>query len=58
MASFADRFYLLTKLDDVITVMKSWNTFQLPEEGPTDPPPRLPSLTKTRRWWLPGFLRR
>ncbi|MFL5281594.1 MAG: DUF1186 domain-containing protein [Rhodopila sp.] len=58
MASFADRFYLLTKLDDVITVMKSWNTFRLPEEEPTVPPSRPPSLTKTRRWWLPGFLRR
>jgi hypothetical protein len=32
MAFFADRFYLLTKLDDVITVMKSWNTFRLPED--------------------------
>ena len=49
MAFFADRFYLLTKLDDVITVMKSWNTFRLPEEGPAVQSPRLPPLPKSRR---------
>ena len=49
MASFADRFYLLRKLDDVIKVMKSWNTFRLPEEGPTVHSPRLPPLPKSRR---------
>jgi hypothetical protein len=58
MASFADRFYLLRKLDDVIKVMKSWNTFRLPEEGPTIQSPRLPPLPKTRKWSLLGFLRR
>jgi uncharacterized protein len=58
MASFTDRFYLLTKLDDVISVMKSWDTFQLPEEGPNAPSPCLPSLPKTRKWSFLGFLRR
>jgi hypothetical protein len=58
MAFFADRFYLLRKLDDVITVMKSWNTFRLPEEGPTVQSPCLPPLPKTRKWSLLGFLRR
>lgn len=32
MDSFDDRFYLLTELDDVISVMKSWKTFRLPKD--------------------------
>jgi hypothetical protein len=58
MAPFSERFYLLKKLDDVIAVMKSWNTFQLPEEAPTAPSPSLPPLPKTRKWSLLDFLHR
>jgi hypothetical protein len=58
MASFTDRFYLLTEFDDVITLMKNWHTFRLPEEEPTAPSPRLPPLIKTLKWSFLGFLRR
>jgi hypothetical protein len=58
MAPFSERFYLLKKLDDVIAVMISWNTFRLPEEAPAAPSPGQPSLPKTRKWSFLGFLRR